>query len=336
MIKKGGTQDIFQVLEKYEKVTVMFSPYHTSKAKKFNIILRFNLNYKIQQPHHKIVTEHNISKNTELEIIQEHLENNSGNTLLCSNDSNAINLILTKNSKILSNSDQPLSNYIDNALLTNTGHNIFLKYNQKFDTIIIHNLFEQIKKPKLFLQHLDSILNKDGLIVCSISNFFNIDNIFNILINNKNNNFFNTSQFYDLDRFLLFLNNNNMHVIKLFRIKQKVLSKTNNLDDTLIPLQLIDIYQKIPDHDVTQYIFMLRKGKSTNSETLNFSSEFPKNYLLSKLQEFFEKFTEYENTIQKQKNMILGYENSIEKLTNHINSIESSKSWKLIHYLFKH
>ena len=106
---------------------------------------------------------------------------------------------------------------------------------------------------------------------------------------------------------------------------------------------------------------MIGKGKSVSSETLNFSSQFPKNYLLPKLQEFFEKFTEFENAIikkdkviqgfeesikeqkdytgtalNKKDELIQGYESSIEQLTGHINSIESSKIWKLMHFLFRH
>jgi hypothetical protein len=326
-----------------------------------------------------------MSQSNELEIIQEYLDNVSGNALLISNDSNLINSISNNNSQILSNPDKTISDHVDNLLLTNTLEDNISKENKKFDTIIIHNLFEQIKNPKLFLQHLDSVLNENGTIICSVSNFSHINNALNLLIGNVDNNFFNTSRFYDLNNFLLFLNENNMHTTKLSRIKQEFSSESMNLDDSFIPSQLIDMYQKIPDHDVAQYIFMIGKGKSVSSETLNFSSQFPKNYLLPKLQEFFEKFTEFENAIIKkdkviqglensvkdimgseptlnkkdeliqgyensskeQKNyirsalnkkdeLIQGYESSIEQLTDHINSIESSKIWKLMHFLFRH
>ena len=134
-----------------------------------------------------------------------------------------------------------------------------------------------------------------------------------------------------------------------------------NLDKNFIPSQLIDMYQKIPDHNVIQYVLMISKGKSGSSESLNFSSEFPKNYLLPKLQEFFDKFTEFETSIIKKDkviqgheesikeqkdytelalsekdDIISGYESSIDKLTGHINSIESSKIWKLMYFLFRH
>ena len=262
----------------------------------------------------------NISKKTELKTIQQHLESVSGNVLLCSNDSKTIDLISSENLQVLSNSDKTISDHIDNLLLTNS-----LEENKKFDTIIIHDLFEQIKNPELFIQHLNSVLNDNGTIICSISNFSHINNILNLLIGNVDNNFFNTSRFYDLNNFLLFLNKNNMHTTKLTRVKQDFSSESMNLDDTLIPSQLIEMYQQIPDHDVTQYVFMIGKGKSVSSETLDFSSQFPKNYLLPKLQEFFEKFTEFKDALAKKDIVIEGLENSIKDITGYSGSALSKK-----------
>ena len=263
-----------------------------------------------------------ILDNVELKIIQHHLESVSGNVLLCSNDSNVINfhLISSENLQVLSNSDKTISDHIDNLLLTNS-----LEENKKFDTIIIHDLFEQIKNPELFIQHLNSVLNDNGTIICSISNFSHINNILNLLIGNVDNNFFNTSRFYDLNNFLLFLNKNNMHTTKLTRVKQEFSSESMNLDDTLIPSQLIEMYKKIPDHDVAQYVFMIGKGKSVSSETLDFSTQFPKNYLLPKLQEFFEKFTEFEKSIIKKDKIIQGHENSIQEQKDYTESALSEK-----------
>jgi hypothetical protein len=256
----------------------------------------------------------------ELKIIQQHLESVSGNVLLCSNDSKIIDLISSENLQVLSNSDKTISDHIDNLLLTNS-----FEENKKFDTIIIHDLFEQIKNPELFIRHLDSVLNDNGTIICSISNFSHINNVFNLLIGNIDNNFFNTSRFYDLNNFLLFLNENNMHTTKLTRVKQEFSSESMNLDDSFIPSQLIEMYQQIPDHDVTQYVFMIGKGKSVSSETLDFSTQFPKNYLLPKLQEFFEKFTEFKDALSKKDKVIEGLENSIQDITGYSGSALSKK-----------
>ena len=258
-----------------------------------------------------------ILESVELKIIQQHLESVSGNVLLCSNDSKTIDLISSENLQVLSNSDKTISDHIDNLLLTNS-----FEENKKFDTIIIHDLFEQIKNPKSFLQHLDSVLTDNGTIICSISNFSHINKIFNLIIGNIESTFFNTSRFYDLNSFLLFLNQSNMHTTKLVRVKQEFSSESMNLDDTLIPLQLIEMYKKIPDHDVTQYVFMIGKGKSVSSETLDFSSQFPKNYLLPKLQEFFETFIELKNSIIKKDKIIQGHEKSIQEQKDYIENLK--------------
>ena len=257
-----------------------------------------------------------MSKANELQIIQQHLEFSPGNALLISNDSDLINSILSDNLQVLSNPDKTISDHVDNLLLTNSLEENISKENKKFDTIIIGDLFEQIKNPESFLQHLDSVLNDNGAIVCSISNFSHINKIFNLLIGNIESTFFNTSRFYDLNNFLIFLNQSNMHTTKLLRVKQEFSSESMNLDETLIPSQLIEMYKKIPDHDVAQYVFMIGKGKSVSSETLDFSTQFPKNYLLPKLQEFFETFVELKTSIIKKDKIIQGHEESIKDIAN--------------------
>ena len=257
-----------------------------------------------------------MSKANELQIIQQHLEFSPGNALLISNDSDLINSILSDNLQVLSNPDKIISDHVDNLLLTNSLEENISKENKKFDTIIIGDLFEQIKNPESFLQYLHSVLNDNGAIVCSISNFSHINKIFNLLIGNIESTFFNTSRFYDLNNFLIFLNQSNMHTTKLLRVKQEFSSESMNLDETLIPSQLIEMYKKIPDHDVAQYVFMIGKGKSVSSETLDFSTQFPKNYLLPKLQEFFETFVELKSSIIKKDKIIQGHEESIKDIAN--------------------
>ena len=258
----------------------------------------------------------NVLDEIELQIIQQHLEFSPGNALLISNDSDLINSILSDNLQVLSNPDKIISDHVDNLLLTNSLEENISKENKKFDTIIIGDLFEQIKNPEPFLQYLHSVLNDNGAIVCSISNFSHINKIFNLLIGNIESTFFNTSRFYDLNNFLIFLNQSNMHTTKLLRVKQEFSSESMNLDETLIPSQLIEMYKKIPDHDVAQYVFMIGKGKSVSSETLDFSTQFPKNYLLPKLQEFFETFVELKSSIIKKDKIIQGHEESIKDIAN--------------------
>ena len=209
-------------------------------------------------------------------------------------------------------------------LLTNTLSENISKDDTKFDAIIIHDLFEHLKNPQLFLQHLNSILNDNGTIICCVSNFSHINNILNLLIGNIHNNFSNTSRFYDLNNFLLFLNKNNMHVTKLSRIKQEFSSESMNLDDHFIPSQIIEMYQNIPDHDVVQYVFMIGKGKSVSSESMNFSSQFPKNYLLPKLQEFFDTLIDYKSGLVILNKANEGLEKSIKEQGDYIKHLEEN------------
>ena len=156
------------------------------------------------------MTNSNTSKNSEIQIIQEHLDHASGNVLLCSNNSDMVNLLRNENLQILSNESHSLSIHIDNLLLTNTFHNELSKFDQKFSTIIIDNLLERINYPELFLQNLTSILDDEGVIICSTSNFFHITNIINLLVGNILHNEFKNTRFDTLEKFLQFLNQNHL------------------------------------------------------------------------------------------------------------------------------
>ncbi|SVE06236.1 uncharacterized protein METZ01_LOCUS459090, partial [marine metagenome] len=148
------------------------------------------------------MTDSNNSKNSELQIIQEHLDHVSGNVLLCSDDSDLINSLSNENLQVLSNASHSLSIHIDNLLLTNTFHNELSKFDQKFSTIIIDNLLERINYPELFLRNLTSILDDEGVIICSTSNFFHITNIINLLIGNILHSESYSTRFNTLEKFL--------------------------------------------------------------------------------------------------------------------------------------
>ena len=68
------------------------------------------------------MTDSNTSKNSELQIIQEHLDHASGNALLCSDNSDMINSLSNENLQVLTNTSHSISIHIDNLLLTNTFH----------------------------------------------------------------------------------------------------------------------------------------------------------------------------------------------------------------------
>ena len=262
------------------------------------------------------MTDSNTSKNSELQIIQEHLDHASGNVLLCSDDSDMINSLSNENLQVLSNASHNLSVHIDNLLLTNTFHNELSKFDQKFGTIIIDNLLERINYPELFIRNLVSILDDEGVIICSTSNFFHITNIINLLVGNVLHNEFNNTRFDTLEKFLQFLNQNNLHVTNVSRIKQEFSTQEMNLSDTLIPSELLGMIEKISDSDTLKYVFMIGEGKTVSSKNFEFVSEFPKNYLLPKLKEFFEKASELEDKLEQQKKYTESLVKEIDSMTD--------------------
>ena len=148
----------------------------------------------------------------------------------------------------------------------------------------------------------------------------------------QNHLFDKTLASYDLDTILFLLNKNNLHITKLFRIKEEFLPEKTNLDVTIIPSKLVDIIQKISDYNTSQYILMIGKGKTISSENLEFASQFPKNYLLPKLQELFEKFSELEKSVSDKDKLIQGFEESIKEMTTYSGTSFKKKD-KVIHGL---
>jgi hypothetical protein len=210
-------------------------------------------------------------------------------------------------------------------LLTNTFHNELSKFDQKFGTIIIDNLLEQINYPELFIRNLTSILDSEGIIICSTSNFFHITNIINLLTGNIFRNEYNNTIFDSLEKFLQFLNQNNLHVTKVSRIKKEFSSQEMNIDDTLIPPELLGMIEKISDSDTLKYIFMIGEGKTFSTENFEFISQFPKNYLLPKLKEFFEKFSELGDKLEQQKKYTESLVKEIDSMTDGRSLTEKEK-----------
>jgi len=262
------------------------------------------------------MTDSNTSKNSELQIIQEHLDHASGNALLCSDNSDMINSLSNENLQVLSNASHNLSIHIDNLLLTNTFHSELSKFDQKFSTIIIDNLLERINYPELFLRNLVSILDDEGIIICSTSNFFHVTNIINLLTGNILHSEYNSTTFNTIEKFLQFINQNNLHVTNVSRIKQEFSSQEMNLDDTIIPSMLLGMIEKISDSDTLKYIFMIGEGKTVSTKNFEFVSQFPKNYLLSKLKEFFEKASELEDKLEQQKKYTESLIKEIDSMTD--------------------
>ena len=107
-----------------------------------------------------------------------------------------------------------------------------------------------------------------------------------------------------------------MHVTKVSRIKKEFSSQEMNLDDALIPPELLGMIEKISDSDTLKYIFMIGEGKTVSTKNFRFVSEFPKNYLLPKLKEFFEKVSELGDKLEQQKKYTESLVKEIDSMTD--------------------
>ena len=107
-----------------------------------------------------------------------------------------------------------------------------------------------------------------------------------------------------------------MHVTKVFRNKKPFSMENMNIDETLVPSQLVDIINSVPDSDTSEYFFVVNKRKNIPTENLEYISQFPKNYLLSHFQQVFKRLSELEKSVSDKDDIILGLENSLKELTS--------------------
>ena len=137
---------------------------------------------------------------------------------------------------------------------------------------------------------------------------------------------YNNIRFNTLEKFLQFLNQNNLHVTNVSRIKQEFSTQEMNLSDTLIPSELLGMIEKISDSDTLKYIFMIGEGKTVSTKNFEFVSQFPKNYLLPKLKEFFEKVSELEDKLEQQKKYTESLAKEIDSMTQGSNHYLKKKN----------
>jgi chromosome segregation ATPase len=83
--------------------------------------------------------------------------------------------------------------------------------------------------------------------------------------------------------------------------------------------------EKISDSDTLKYIFMIGEGKTVSTENFEFISQFPKNYLLPKLKEFFEKFSELGDKLEQQKKYTESLVKEIDSMTDGRSLTEKEK-----------
>ena len=216
--------------------------------------------------------------------------------------------------------------------------------NEKFDVIIIDKILESLKNPTKILQQLQNLLENNGFFVCVVHNFLFAPNRINFL--NGNLDFQSSSinlNLYTLDTFLLLLDNANLKITQVNRIKQKSNAFSDyTLNYLTYSNNLIDAILQDPESDTISYVLKVEPGQSVPTKVRQYILQtFPKNitssYLNSK-NEFTEK------SIAAKDEMIKGLETTIndkdkflEKVIEDykldIKKIKSSKAWKMLNKL---
>jgi len=191
--------------------------------------------------------------------------------------------------------------------------------------IIIDKILESLKNPTKILQQLQNLLENNGFFVCVVHNFLFAPNRINFL--NGNLDFQSSSinlNLYTLDTFLLLLDNANLKITQVNRIKQKSNAFSDyTLNYLTYSNNLIDAILQDPESDTISYVLKVEPGQSVPTKVRQYVLQtFPKNitssYLNSK-NEFTEK------SIAAKDEMIGGLETTIEDKDKFLEKVISAK-----------
>jgi len=244
-----------------------------------------------------------------------------------------ISNLLNKNniqfSEIKPKSNLKRSYYFDELSVKKLWTDELPNLENKFDLIILHDLLEQTKEPKLLLENLSNYLSNDGSIIATIKNFSYFENICKIFggILPQNN-----SNIYNLHTLNLFLNNENFVLHELRKNEKKLDYDSNSyLNGFYLPSDVLELL-KNPESEVISYVFRIKKKILVDLQTRNWTSTFPKNYFSKHSKEKFDYYQHLEQTIIDKDNIILGLENSLSKTNSHLEQVIKEKD-KVIHGL---
>ena len=152
--------------------------------------------------------------------------------------------------------------------------------NEKFDVIIIDKILESLKNPTKILQQLQNLLENNGFFVCVVPNFLFAPNRINFLDGDLNSQRSNTNLgLYTLDTFLLLLDNANLKITQVNRIKQKSNVFSNStLNYLTYSNNLIDAVLQDPESDTISYVLKVELGQTVPAKVRQYLLEtFPKN-----------------------------------------------------------
>jgi len=152
--------------------------------------------------------------------------------------------------------------------------------NEKFDAIVIDKILESLENPTKILQQLQNLLENNGFFVCVVPNFLFAPNRINFLDGDLNSQRSNTNLgLYTLDTFLLLLDNANLKITQVNRIKQKSNVFSNStLNYLTYSNNLIDAVLQDPESDTISYVLKVELGQTVPAKVRQYLLEtFPKN-----------------------------------------------------------
>ena len=195
-----------------------------------------------------------------------------------------------KFSKIKTEINLELCEYLDKLSIENSWKEEVSKLNEKYDIIILDNLLDTTKHTGILLQNMNSILSDNGSIIASVRNnryFLNtwetLGGIFSQIPNEHDYYEFN------IDSLFTFLSNSHLTISKLIRIEIKNQTNLELNSQSSFPPTLLETLKKDPESDVFSYVVEIKKKRLDDEKTREWVTEFPKNYFLESLKSEIEK-----------------------------------------------
>ena len=216
-----------------------------------------------------------------------------------------------------------LGDYIDKLSNEKLWADELPNLENKFDLIILGDLLEQTKEPKLLLENLSNFLSDTGSMVATVKNFLYLKNIFRIFEgvtpqSNPNN--------YDLGTLSLFLNNENFIISELARNEEKIDGGLNSdYNEYLFPPVILELLKKDPESEVASYVFRIME-KSVDTQAKIWSSTFPKNYFLEHLKNKIDYYETLETSIKDKDEFIHGLQVSLELTKSYVENVIKDKN----------
>ena len=211
------------------------------------------------------------------------LANNSNTLLITSNPNiqhNLSELNLSQDTVLLlkqSSDSAPNMKILDENNIDSSGLG-------KFQFVILDDVLEYTVNPKLFLTQISKFLEKDGNIVCSVSNFTNTANRVAVLDGDFNNFSLELEgklNYFSLDNILLLISETNFSITHLTRISNDDSNQTTIND--IIPPETFDSITNDFESSTLRFVFLLKPGSAIEPSVRKWLLEFPKYKVTEKM-----------------------------------------------------